>query len=172
MIDDLTESTQLSEFFWLEFWQVGITSLHGAEDFNTLDRVNAEVRFHVHGRFKRFNRITSLFADDFHQCLSQCREVNAGSGNSHNRRDTYYWSRRRYLNNWFRDNRLSIHWRQCDNWAYGLRGGSKGQASWEWSSISDQFQQGLCLLSMLAQILLMDTRGFGLLLHELRDNIF
>ena len=66
MLDDLTERAQLGEFFRFEFGQIGITRLHGAENFDTLDRVNAEIRFHIHFRFERFNRVAGFLTDHFH----------------------------------------------------------------------------------------------------------
>ncbi len=66
-IDDLTESIQSPKMLGFDFRRFGQPLVKYGEDFNALDRIDAEIGIQAHCGTKHFGRVTGFVGDNLQQ---------------------------------------------------------------------------------------------------------
>ena len=67
ILGDFAERAQASELVRLHRRRVGQALLHGRENLDALDRVNAQISVELHVEFEDVLRVSGLLRDDFEE---------------------------------------------------------------------------------------------------------
>ena len=68
-IDHLAQRPNRADLLRRDFWRAGQFFLQGGQNFDALNRVNAQVRIQAHIQFEHVRRVAGLFRDDRHHDL-------------------------------------------------------------------------------------------------------
>ena len=79
-LGDLAERAQRSQVLGLDHRRLGQAVLHGREDLDSLDRINAQVRVKLHVELEHVDRVARLVGHDGTQRLGDLVAGFAGCG--------------------------------------------------------------------------------------------